>query len=73
MEDEIQNECMEIGHDDETADTGNDAPELNFVVTLNTAREIVCDLAMKFYHEEPSDSDGDTAKEPAPVECPLHD
>jgi hypothetical protein len=29
-------------------------------------------LAMKFYHNEARNRDGDAAKEPAPAECPLH-
>ena len=63
---------MEVCHNDETADNCYYAPEFDFVITLDAARKIVCDLAMKFYHNETCDCDGDAAKEPAPAECPLH-
>ena len=63
---------MEVCHDDEAANNCHYAPELDFVITLNAARKVICDWAMKFYHKEACDCDGDTAKEPAPAECPLH-
>lgn len=63
---------MEVGHNNKTANYCNYTPELDLVVTLNAASEIICYSAVKFYHEEACNCDGDTAKEPAPAKCPLH-
>ena len=63
---------MEVCHDDEAANNCHYAPELNFVIALYATREVICDCAVKLYHKEACDCDGDAAKEPAPAKCPLH-
>ena len=42
---------MKICHADEAADDSDNADELDFVVILDAAGEIIGDLAMKFYHD----------------------
>ena len=55
---------MEVGHDDEAEDGGDDADEFDFVVALNAAGEVVGDEAVEFDYQNASRRDGDASEEP---------
>ena len=50
VEDEVEQEGMKVAHNDEAANNCDNAPELDLIVTLHAAGEIVGNSAMKFYH-----------------------
>lgn len=64
---------MEIGHDDETEDTGDDADEFDFVVAGDAgSEEIVGDLAVKKDYCGAGCENEDAEEEPTYTKIPVH-
>lgn len=72
LDKEVDEEVVEVCHQDKSEDRGNNTDELDFLVAADAACHIIGDLAVKLEDESACGCDGDAAKEPRPTKAPLH-
>ena len=63
---------MEVGHDEETDDDGDDADEFYAVVRGEAAGEVVGDGAIKVSDSGADGDDEEAEEEPAETKIPIH-
>lgn len=71
-DEKVEDKSVKIGHDEETNDSDDDAPEFDAVISRDAADEIIGNLAVIDNHQAAGDKNRETAKEPTEAKIPFH-